>query len=380
MERAGWFDFRVEGLSLERLLNMCIQRGIRLRRIKRISARALTGCVIASDMRKLRELAGERGWRLTILKERGAVRLKKLLKQRALLIFGVLIFFSAAYAAVKCVWFIDIRGAGPYTGEVKRILTAHDIRVGRFVFQIDTDALRYTMERELTGLAFVGVSMQGVTITVNCVQARLAKSASAVPGDLVASRDGVIESITVRAGTAQVKPGDVVRRGQVLIRGEERSWAGAVTPIRADADIRARTWYKAEAYISGNLIETTPTGESFTARTLCTPYYSLSLDTPPAYDVFDEFTRTLPIAGPYPVWLKLTEYQRVERTLIKRDESEVRAEAGIAAMRLANEKVEHDAYIVDKWVEYSMINDGGCIATAVLEGIVAISEAAEVPV
>ncbi len=375
MEKLGWYEFKAEGLSLERLLNQCVQQGIQLRGVKKASARAITGRVEASDLAKLQEMAESRGWRLTVVRPRGMVRLSRLAKQRALLTAGVLAFMAICWAAISCVWFIDVRGAGPYTGEVERILREHDAGVGRFSFMIDTDGIRSDMERQLTGLAWVGVHTSGVRLTVTCVQAQLAKSASSVPGDLVATRDGVIATITVTAGTPKVKAGDVVKRGQLLVRGEERAWNGAVTPIRAEASVTARVWYTAEAAVSGALLKSTPTGETFVRRTLCCPYYELALDGVPAYSDYDLAETVFPIAGPFPVWLRQERYEAVTREPEERGEEAVREEAGLAATRLAGEKVETGVSVIDKWVEYSMMDDGGCRATAVLEAIVEIAAA-----
>lgn len=380
MQKAGWYDFRAEGLSLERLLNQCVENGVHLKRVKKTSARALEGCVAAADLQRLQALAEARGWRLTVLDMRGPVRLSQLVKRRALLIAGVLVFLALTYSAVQCVWFIDIRGAGPYTGEVQRILASHDVHAGRFLFRVDTDAIRQDMERELTGLAFVGVSTQGVTVTVNCVQARLAKTAAAVPGDLVAAGDGVIDTISVVKGTAQVKVGDVVRRGQVLVRGSERAWSGATQPIRAEATVSARIWYKGEAFVSGTLSEPVPTGDAQTVRSLCVPSFEYALEDAPEGGEYEIATRLLPIGGPMPVWLKLSEYQPVSYINVPRDMEQVKQEAATAAQRIAREKVAQEAIIVDKWVEYSMIKESGCTATAVIEAVVDIAEAAELPI
>ncbi len=369
MEKLGWYEFRVEGLSLERLLNQCTERGVRLSRVKKVSARAVTGRVAAKDLDKLRDLAEARGWRLTYGEPHGAVRLGSMLQRRALLVAGVLAFFVLCGGILSCIWFIDVRGAGPYTGEVERILAEHDVRVGRFGFLIDTDALKTDMERQLTGLSWVGVRANGVRLTVTCVQAQLASERLTNPGDIVAARDGIISEITVTAGTALVKPGDAVRRGQVLVRGEERAWDGAVTPIRAKASVVARVWYMAEAKVSGARMRTVPTGETFTRHTICSPFYELVLDEAPDFADYDLVTDVLPIAGALPVWLRLDRYEAVTREEIARDLEEVQAEAALAASRLVQEKIGLHSRVVDKWVEYSMINDGGCRATAILEAL-----------
>lgn len=367
MEKLGWYDFQAEGLSLERLLNQCAEQGIRLRGVRKATARRVTGSVAAADWQKLRALSEARGWKLTMVRAHGAVRFKGLFRRRAMLLAGVVAFAAICWGLVSCVWSIEVRGAGPYTGEVERILLEHEVGIGRFMYFIDTDALREDMERQLTGLAWVGVQKNGVRLTVSCVQAQLAEGKSAVPGDLVAGQDGVVASVTVVSGTPLVKAGDVVKKGQVLVRGEERAWDGAVNAVRAEASVMARVWYTASAYVSGELLETERTGESYTVRTFCVPYFEYALEEAPVYQDYDLHETVLPIGGSFPVWLKLSRYEAVTREPVPRDAGEVREEAGLAASRLAQEKMPYGVEIVDKWVEYSMIDGGGCRATAVLE-------------
>ena len=66
--------------------------------------------------------------------------------------------------------------------------------------------------------------------------------------DLVAVRAGIITGILVRSGTAQVQPGDEVEAGTVLISGtvdirDDSGDAVGVQEVRADGDVRARTFY-----------------------------------------------------------------------------------------------------------------------------------------
>ena len=378
MEKLGWYEFQIEGLSLERLLNHCTEQGIRLRRLQKPGARRITGRVAAVDLLALKALAESRGWRLTILGTHGAVRIGEVLRRRALLAAGALAFLVVCWGLLSCIWFIDVRGAGAYTGEIERILKEHEVHVGRFSFLLDTDSLEADMQRQLTGLAWVGINKTGVRLTVACVQAQLGQQVGKGESyDLVAVRDGVVASMTVRAGTPLVKTGDAVRRGQVLVRGEERAWNGAVTPIPAEASVQARVWYKAEASVPSILVESQPTGETFVRRTLCMPLYAYALEDAPDYETYDLTVDVLPIAGPLPVWLQIERYEEIARVEVARDENAIQEEAALVAYRLAQGKVPHGVRVVDKWVEYSMIEEEKCCATAVLEVIEEIAAAPE---
>ena len=367
MESVGRYEFTAEGLSLERLLNQCALHGVRLHGVKKTSHRKIVGSVSVLHLPKFQELAENHGWKLTIGPAHGLIRLGLLARRRALLTSGILIFLTVCWVALSCVWTIDIYGAGPYTGEVERILKEHSVSVGKFSFLLDMDAVQKDLESQLTGLAWVGANVSGVRLSVHCVQAQLAKGTSSVPGDIVALRDGVISSISVFAGTPKVKVGDVVKRGQVLVRGEERAWNGMTRPVRAEALVSARIWYTASAKVGSFYYETQPTGRAFTRHILCTPFYEWPVSDIPQYSDFDMEREIKPIGGSLPIWLRIERYIEVERAANALDEEKMVTEAELAAMRLAQEKVEPGVRVIDKWVEYSMINDGGCYATAVLE-------------
>ena len=373
MEGIGRYEFTAEGLSLEKLLNQCAGQGIKLYGVKKASPRKISGSVSVLHLPKLTELSESHGWKLTVGPAHGLIRLSIMAKKRALLSSGVLIFLILCWASLSCVWTIDIYGAGPYTGEVERILKEHSVSAGKFSFLININAIQHDLESQLTGLAWADANISGVRFTVHCVQAQLAKGSDATPGDIVALRDGVISSVAVYAGTPKVKVGDVVKRGQVLVRGEERGFGGAIRPIRAEAVISARIWYTASAKVGSTYYQTNPTGRSFTRQVLCTPFYEWPLDHIPQYDDFDMEKEISPIGGSLPIWLRVERYIEVKRHERKLEDTQMRREAELAAMRLAQEKVEPGVRVIDKWVEYSMINDGGCYATAVLEAIVDIA-------
>ena len=62
--------------------------------------------------------------------------------------------------------------------------------------------------------------------------------------DLVADRDCVIDSITVRKGTVQVKRGEKVKKGTVLVSGQ--------VPVLNDAkEVTGYQYHQADADITG---------------------------------------------------------------------------------------------------------------------------------
>jgi similar to stage IV sporulation protein len=280
--------------------------------------------------------------------------------RRAALVTGVIVFLALAWYTCNCIWSIQIYNAGPYIGEVRGVLRERDVRIGRFGMWIDVEDLRVALERRLTGLSWVSVSKDGVRLKVYCVVGTpgVAGGGDASPGDIVAARDGIIESVRVAAGTAAVKQGEAVRKGQMLIKGEERTWQNETNAVKARGEVIARVWYTADAIIPANELITVPTGNAAERKVYVTPWLEWSPDSVPAFEKMDVSVRTLPIGAVLPLWARLESYEEVTFEERVRDEASLQAEAALAALRLAREEAGLDKPIVDKWVEYSMMGDG----------------------
>ncbi len=375
MDRFSRIDFCVEGLSVERLLNHCAKQGIRLKNVRRRSLRAVAASATPQDFAALRTFAQERGWHIVQEKAAGVSKLRGVARGRALLVCGIAAFLAICWVASACVWFIDVSGAGPYEAEVRRILAEYGVRPGRFSAAIDAKEIQRTMETELTGLSWVGVHKSGVRVNVQCVQAEVLPEIEEAPRNLVAARDGIVASVLCQAGTPRVAPGDMVRTGDILIEGVERGSEGSFTPVCAKGSVQARVWYTGEAFVSSVEEQIELTGEEKMRRVLYAPAweYEYAFETPPDFTQYELESRIQPIGGALPVFLRTEIYRQTRTVTVARPDEQVRKEAAQAALRLAGESAGWELEILDKWVEYSMIEKEGYRAKAVVEALCEIA-------
>lgn len=373
MERFGRVEFRVTGLSMERLLNRCAQEGIRLFNVRRCSVRVICASASPTDYAALCAFAAERGWSVAIRRSAGVTRLGRTARKRALLACGAAAFLALCWYASSCLWFVEISGAGAYEAEIGRILAEQNARPGRFAPLVSTTEIARQIEKELPGVSWTGVYRSGVTLRVQCVTADSAETGEIAGKNIVAARDGVVHRIVCSAGTPKVRSGDAVRAGDLLIEGFERGADESRTAVRAAGSVVARVWHTGEAFVALKGERAEPTGEAAVRRILCTPDWRYAFETAPDYAQYEKETGLLQIGGALPVWLE-TEIYRETRTVAEmRDPDEVKAEAGAAAMRIAREKAGWNAEIIDKWVDYSMIQEEGYRATVVLETLTEIA-------
>ena len=360
--------FRVRGLSAEKLLNEARKRGFAVRNVRRAGDRSLLLECAPRDYAALRALAEERGFEVGEMEPVGLPRLlRRLLARPGLLIAGALGTLLIVWA-LGYVWEIRVENAGPYIGEVRLYLEEQGVRPGIRRSQVDIAALREGLAWRLPKVKWVRAEWQGVVLRLRLEQGTPPPEESAAQaGDIVAREDGVIAWIAAYAGTPLAKPGDFVRAGQVLIQGQERRENGAVLPVRARGDVMARVWLTAKVRLPLAEYVTYATGRETEVRVIETPLFSWADRAEPEYLVSDRETRTLPLGGAWaPVWLRRETYREAYLEKTERDLETVKREGARAALEKLNLLAIHDE-IVDKWLNFSMIEGGSVAVEATAE-------------
>ena len=239
---------------------------------------------------------------------------------------------------------------------------------------MDTDRLELTLSARSEEFSFVGARVQGVRLLVEVAPSLEAPEIYELEAarDLVAACDGVIVSVNAQSGVAAVKSGDTVRKGDVLIRGEERVSNEEVRGVAARGEVIARTWAEAEAEVSTVRLERVYTAAiAQKASCACFPGSSPS---PPPNRFLSARRRwsSCPVGGLYlPLMIERTTYTEYELRAVERDAEAVKAELSehLFALLEANIAAQgvNSLQIVDKWIDYSMIEEGSMRAHAVLE-------------
>ena len=135
-------------------------------------------------------------------------------------------------------WRVEIENAGIYAADLPEYLQALGITPPMRKSDVLIGQLRDLLEWRYPETAWVECGWRGMTLLIRVVDGVPAGTplSETGAGDVVAARDGIVASIRTKAGTALVRPGDVVRKGQILIRGAgERVPSGGCVPAHAPA-------------------------------------------------------------------------------------------------------------------------------------------------
>ena len=373
------YTFTAEGLNIERLIRQAGEQGIALSGMKRIGSRKISGQVTEDDLPRLAELAQSGGWRFETGRRLGAGRWVDTLKRRWMLAVGCLLAAVCLAVASQLVWRIELIDAGIYEADLRGYLPVLDVRPLRWKKSTDLGKLRDNLEWRYPEVAWIECGFRGMTLTITVVEGVASGEALTHigSGDVVASRDGVVESIVTLAGTPQVKNGQTVRAGQVLIIGEERTSDGMVRPVSARGKVLARVWDGASVRMSTQERETIYTGRQQRVMVASCGWFDLWHAEDSPYEQQDVAIKTIQLGGLFlPFTLRWETRMEAEISLAPRDLEQVKTEAALAAMRKLREKVGMDDVFLTNWVDYSMIDDEELLAVAVGERMIDIAQSA----
>ena len=359
-----------QGLGAERLLEKLKAAGVRLYDVRRQDAKTLCFYYESRDQERVSGLLQSLGFACTPLPVRGYARR---LAQWPRLVPGAIALLTALCCLaflLQFFWRIDISGAGAYAGEVRQYLHAQGLRPGRLKSAVQTSQICDDLLYRLPRIAWVRARIQGVTLRIEITQGVPMPSgiSQTAAGNIVAVCDGVIAHIDVYAGEAAVSAGDTVRAGDVLIYGRERGKDESFTPVHASGRVTARVWKSASAVLSGTQTQSIRTGRSMQRTVIACPFYRYALQAEPEYLTAEtEAERLYPIAAWLPIWVERQTIYEVALEENPRDEQALQHESGRLAMQKLLTFCGGSDEIIDKWLDYSMIEGGNIMAVATAE-------------
>lgn len=366
---------RIHGLMGERFLNHALRQGIVLFLVRRIDRRCLEIDASMAGARQLAALADRFHLKWEILRRRGPAALVHWAKMRCTLPAAFLTAAVLSALFLSRVWRIDIRilGNAPAPAGVQEALTESGIFVGAYGPDMDTALAEYRL-CALPGCAYASVSRRGAWVVAEVAGESAPPSVYTLdaPRDLVAARDGVVLFVNVISGTAMVKSGDTVRRGQVLISGSERISGDETRGVAAQGSVTARIWFTAQTEAPLYRREMRYTGRESTSTCLKLLQLELPLTRGASLETSTATQETLDVGGLFlPLHILRTRQREYRWETVAEDPQALKA--ALANQLLAQCRAEMDsaalenAEIIDKWTDFSMIIEESIRMRAVLE-------------
>lgn len=228
----------------EEFLNFIYSRGIKLNKVQRLDINLLQIVVELKDYKKVKEISEKTRAKIKIIGRKGIGFILIKLRNRISILIGGIIFIFLTYYLSTFIWGIDIKtqkNIPPYN--IRAELNTLGIKPGISKKSINVYDLEKKLIEKNNDIMWVRVRIYGSHLKINVAERQeppqIVRNDNA--GDVVAKQDGYILRIYTRSGTAVVKAGDVVKKGQVLIKGQQGNEEN-VYNVHADGDVIAETF------------------------------------------------------------------------------------------------------------------------------------------
>jgi len=371
----GYVIIRIEGLSLERLLNLALTNNIFLWDVKRLNYFQVEVSVSPGGLSSLEELIKKVGCKEEILNKKGFPFLLNRLKKRKMFVFGFLLFFVLVFTLSSFIWKIEINGAEQTPKEtIIEYLNENGIVSGSPKIKLSEDEIELLLVNEYYYFSFIDVQIKGIKLIIDIKEEPIAPEMvnRDYPANIIARKKGVITKVIARNGDTVVKVGQIVNEGQLLISGVMESNNENFYLVHADGEILARTRY--EAKVEEPIVKMTEkeTGKVFEQKGIKINKRGIKFIKDIPFTNYKEYIEENNLFNwdsiDFPIKLITYEYREVEIEEMKQDVEFLKKSNQLKAIEIINKELSKDAQIVNKDINH-IIDGNNIITTVIVETI-----------
>ena len=220
----GYLLIQVTGYSPERFLNLCSRKQIYLWGLEP-KENSYEMFITIRGFRKLKPILKKTRTKVTILNRLGLPFFFHRYRKRKVFFFGILFCLTFIYVMSLFVWNIHIEGNFTRTDEViLEFLESKHIKHGMLKKKVNCERIVKDIRKEFDDIVWVSAYVTGTRLMIqvkeNTDTFPMEAAKEEPPNDIVADKDGRITSIVTRNGVPCVKPGDEVKKGDILVSGK----------------------------------------------------------------------------------------------------------------------------------------------------------------
>ncbi|MPQ32703.1 sporulation protein YqfD [Clostridium estertheticum] len=244
--KKGVVTMEIQSLIPEKFINLLWKNGVVVKNIRKINITTVILEVKLSDYGEISKVAKRTGTRVKIVGRSGMSFFLIKLRSRVALLIGIILFGSIIYYLSTFVWNIEINTENyisPY--ELRNQIKGFGVIPGMRKKNIDVYDIESKILRSNDEIMWVKARIDGIKLKVDVIERQSPPVivSNKTPCNLIASKDGIVSRVYTTDGTAIVKDGDSVQKGDILVNGEQGK-EGSVYPVHAKGEVIARTFYE----------------------------------------------------------------------------------------------------------------------------------------
>ncbi len=265
----GKVKISLQGLNVEKFINYITNAGFFVLRAKRKEYNRFELVVYSKDSQKIIENAQKFGYKIEIKSVFGFYKIADFIFKRFALIVSLIFCLSVYLFSNLFVWSININGINNLSkGEIITYLKENNIGVGKVKTNINAEELEKNLLNHFKQISLVSVYLYGNSVNIN-ISERLSQSYLDY-SPILSEYDGVVKEFTLVSGTSNLKVGDIIRQGDILVLPYIIDNAGKKKSIKPQANIVVEVDFNETIIYNENREILEDTG-------VCTTSYNVSL-------------------------------------------------------------------------------------------------------
>ena len=260
----GYINIHVEGFFVERFINLCISKKIMLWKLSRQNVTSMNAKISIGDFKKIREIAKKTNSKVKIEDKNGLLFLLKKYRKRKVFAITFMVIAIFIFGLTRFIWNIEITCDGEINEqEIVKILNSNGIKVGVLAKGIDIEKIINIICLERDDISWAGIEVKGTNLIVDLIKVKDEdfEIPSNTPCNIISNKDAIILKISSQNGTSRVSEGEVVKKGDLLVKGVMEGKYTGNRYVHAEASILAKVWYVKEEILSLRQEEYIETGK-----------------------------------------------------------------------------------------------------------------------
>lgn len=259
----GYLKISVEGYYIERFINICKNQKVVIWNLKRKKNILLLLNIRTKDFREMCQIAKKVNCKVKILNKKGLPFLMNKYKKRKIFIVFLLIVVNCIWISSSFVWNVDIvEESGKEINNLRQDLENAGLKFGVPKSKIKSKEIINQIRLKRNDISWIGIELKGTNAIVKVAKAE--EKPEIVDNseycNVVSNKTGVITKINVQNGMANVKKGDMIREGDILINGWMEGKYTGIRYVHAKGEIEAKVWHTKSKKIPYTLTQTRQTG------------------------------------------------------------------------------------------------------------------------
>lgn len=346
--KSGVITIEIQSLMPERFVNLMWKNGVYIRNIKKKSITTMTMEISLKDYGKIEDIAKKTKTKVRIVGRRGLAFFIIKVRRRIALVAGIAIFVGMIYYLSTFIWGIQISSdkyLSPY--EIRQQLNSLGIKPGISKKKINVYDIEGKLIKSNENIMWVRARIEGANLKISAAERQSPPTiiSEDTPCNLIAKRDGEVIRVYTTAGTPVVKTGDIIRKGQILVKGEQGK-EGSTYAVHAVGDVICRTFYEEVKEVKISEVKRERTGNKdsniyieLAGKKL---YLKKSTNKFAKYDKIEESTQ----------FIKMENYYEVKETTIHNDPKKLVNDTADELYLKICSNLDKSVKIIDKIVNY----------------------------